>query len=91
MVRQWQQFFNNRNYSETRITSPDYAQLCAAYGLEGRAVTEKADVERQVEWAMGAPGAVLLDFHIQQEANVYPMIPSGGSVATMIEEPEVIG
>ncbi len=90
MVRQWQQFFHNRNYSETRISSPDYALLTAAYGLQGRRVTEKEDVQRQVEWAMSTPGAVVLEFCISQEANVYPMIPSGGSVATMIEEPEVV-
>jgi acetolactate synthase-1/2/3 large subunit len=90
MVRQWQQFFHNRNYSETRISSPDYTLLCAAYGLEGRRVTEKAEVPEQVRWAMAQPGSVVLDIRIEQEANVYPMIPSGGSVATMIEEPEVV-
>lgn len=90
MVRQWQQFFHNRNYSETRISSPDYQLLCAAYGLQGRVVTEKEDVEAQVRWAMETPGSVFLDFRISQEANVYPMIPSGGSVASMIEEAEVV-
>jgi len=90
MVRQWQQFFHNRNYSETRITGPDYELLCPAYGLQGRTVTQKEDVEMAVDWAMATPGSVVLDFRIAQEANVYPMIPSGGSVATMIEESEVV-
>ena len=90
MVRQWQQFFHNRNYSETRITGPDYEKLCPAYGLQGRTVTRKEDVQAAVDWAMATPGSVVLDFRIAQEANVYPMIPSGGSVATMIEESEVV-
>ncbi len=90
MVRQWQQFFHNRNYSETRITGPDYEKLCPAYGLQGRTVTRKEDVQAAVDWAMATPGSVILDFRIAQEANVYPMIPSGGSVATMIEESEVV-
>ena len=90
MVRQWQEFFHNRNYSETRISSPDYALLCAAYGLEGRQVADKDAVDEEVEWAMSRPGSVVLDFVISQEANVYPMIPSGGAVAAMIEEPEVV-
>ncbi|MDQ3855334.1 MAG: biosynthetic-type acetolactate synthase large subunit [Chloroflexota bacterium] len=91
MVRQWQEFFHNRNYSETRISSPDYTLLCAAYGLQARQVTGAAEVETAVRWAMEQPGFVMLDFVIEQEANVYPMIPSNGTVSGMIEEPEVIG
>ncbi len=89
MVRQWQQFFHNRNYAETRISSPDYSLLCAAYGLQGRQVTRKEDVEDAVQWAMEVKGSVVLDVAIEQEANVYPMIPSNGTVGMMIEESEV--
>lgn len=89
MVRQWQEFFHNRNYAETRITSPDYTALCAAYGLEGRCVDSAADVEDAVSWAMSRKGAVILDFTIAQEANVYPMVPAGGSFEMMIDDPEV--
>jgi len=86
MVRQWQQFFHNRRYSETPITGPDYEQLTAAYGLAGRTVREGDDVEAAVKWAQETPGCTILDFHIDPEANVYPMIPSGMSVNEMIEE-----
>ena len=86
MVRQWQQFFHNRRYSETPITGPDYEQLTAAYGLSGRTVREGDDVEEAVKWAQGQEGCTFLDFHIDPEANVYPMIPSGMSVNEMIEE-----
>ena len=86
MVRQWQQFFHNRRYSETPITGPNYEQLTAAYGLAGRTVREGDDVEGAVRWAEGQDGCVILDFHIDPEKNVYPMIPSGMSVNEMIEE-----
>jgi len=86
MVRQWQQFFHNRRYSETPITGPDYEQFAASYGLSGRTVREGDDVEAAVHWAQEQPGCVILDFHIDPEANVYPMIPSGMSVHEMIEE-----
>jgi acetolactate synthase I/II/III large subunit len=86
MVRQWQQFFHNRRYSETPITGPDYEGLTAAYGLSGRTVREGDSVEEAVRWAQEQEGCTMLDFHIDPEANVYPMIPSGMSVNEMIEE-----
>jgi acetolactate synthase-1/2/3 large subunit len=86
MVRQWQQFFHNRRYSETPISGPDYEQFTAAYGLNGKTVRQDDDVEEAVRWAQEQPGCVILDFHIDPEANVYPMIPSGMSVHEMIEE-----
>jgi acetolactate synthase I/II/III large subunit len=86
MVRQWQQFFHNRRYSETPITGPDYEQLTASYGLAGRTVSKGDDVEAAVRWAQEQEGCTILDFHIDPEANVYPMIPSGMSVNEMIEE-----
>ena len=86
MVRQWQQFFHNRRYSETPITGPNYEELTAAYGLAGKTVREGDDVEEAVRWAEGQNGCVILDFHIDPEKNVFPMIPSGMSVAEMIEE-----
>jgi acetolactate synthase-1/2/3 large subunit len=86
MVRQWQQFFHNRRYSETPITGPDYEQLTCSYGLAGRTISEGDDVEAAVRWAQEQEGCTILDFHIDPEANVYPMIPSGMSVNEMIEE-----
>ncbi|HZY57947.1 MAG TPA: biosynthetic-type acetolactate synthase large subunit [Rubrobacteraceae bacterium] len=86
MVRQWQQFFHNRRYSETPITGPDYEMFAASYGLAGKTVREGDDVEAAVRWAQEQPGCVILDFHIDPEANAYPKIPSGMSVHEMIEE-----
>jgi acetolactate synthase-1/2/3 large subunit len=87
MVRQWQQFFHARNYSETPITGPDYVQLAAAYGLTGIRVTHRDEVEAAVQRAMEIEGAVIIDFVIESEANVYPMVAPGSAITSMIEEP----
>ena len=86
MVRQWQQFFHNRRYSETPMTGPDYENLTAAYGLAGRTVNPGDDIGEAVRWAEEQQGCTILDFRIDPEANVFPMIPSGMSVNEMIEE-----
>jgi acetolactate synthase-1/2/3 large subunit len=86
MVRQWQQLFHNRNYSETPISSPDFMLLAQAYGIQCRRVLHPGDVDEAVEWAQSFHGPAIIEFVVNQEENVYPMIPSGGSVSEMIEE-----
>ncbi len=86
MVRQWQQFFHSRNYSETPITGPDYVQLAAAYGLTGIRVTRRDEVKAAIERAMQIEGPVIIDFVIESEANVYPMVAPGSAITNMIEE-----
>jgi acetolactate synthase-1/2/3 large subunit len=89
MVRQWQQFFHGRRYSATPIWSPDYVALANAYGIHGRRVESGADVYEAVREALERPGPALLEFMIEQEANVFPMIPPGASLSEPIEgEPE---
>ena len=86
MVRQWQHFFHNGNYSETPITGPDYVKLADAYGLTGMCVTKREDVEKAVRKAMETEGTVIIDFVIESEANVYPMVAPGSAITNMIEE-----
>ncbi len=86
MVRQWQQFFHSGNYSETPITGPDYVQLAAAYGLTGICVTRREDVSAAIQRAMQIEGTVILNFIIEPEANVYPMVAPGSAITSMIEE-----
>ncbi len=86
MVRQWQQFFHQRNYSETPITGPDYVKLAAAYGLTGMRITRGDEVEAAVRRAMETEGTVIIDFVIESEANVYPMVAPGSGITNMIEE-----
>jgi acetolactate synthase I/II/III large subunit len=86
MVRQWQHFFHNHNYSETPITGPDYVKLADAYGLTGMQITRRADVQAAVRKAMQTGGTVIIDFVIESEANVYPMVAPGSAITNMIEE-----
>jgi acetolactate synthase-1/2/3 large subunit len=85
MVRQWQQFFHGRRYSATPIWSPDYVRLAEAYGIHGRRIAGVAGLEHAVREAVEHPGPVLLEFMIEQEANVFPMIPPGASLSDAIE------
>jgi acetolactate synthase I/II/III large subunit len=86
MVRQWQQFFHGGNYAETPITGPDYVKLAEAYGVTGMRVTRCDEVEAAVQRAMQTPGTVIIDFVIEAEANVYPMVAPGAAITNMIEE-----
>jgi len=85
MVRQWQQFFHGKRYSCTPIWSPDYVKLAEAYGIPGWRVKEAAELPDVVAQANDHAGPALVEFVIEQEANVYPMIPPGGSLSEPIE------
>jgi acetolactate synthase-1/2/3 large subunit len=85
MVRQWQQFFHGRRYSATPIWSPDYVKLAAAYGIEGWRVDAAGQTADVLRAALSAQGPTLVEFMIEQEANVFPMIPPGASLSEPIE------
>jgi acetolactate synthase-1/2/3 large subunit len=85
MVRQWQQFFHGKRYSATPIWSPDYVRLAEAYGIAGYRVESADQLESTVAAAVAEPGPALVEFMIEQEANVFPMIPPGGSLSEPIE------
>ncbi|HEX9705341.1 MAG TPA: biosynthetic-type acetolactate synthase large subunit [Gemmatimonadales bacterium] len=85
MVRQWQQFFHGKRYSCTPIFSPDYVKLADAYGIPGWRVRTPSELTDVVARANAEPGPVLVEFVIAQEANVFPMIPPGGSLSEPIE------
>lgn len=85
MVRQWQQFFHQRRYSSTPIWSPDYVKLADAYGIAGWKVERADDIGAAVEGALAEEGPALVEFVIEQEANVYPMVPPGATLSEAIE------
>ncbi len=87
MVRQWQQFFYKRRYSATPISSPDFVALARAHGLDGVCVKARHEVEDAVRWARETGTTVILDFRVEQEDTVYPMVASGASLDTMIRRP----
>ena len=87
MVRQWQEFFYDRNYESTPLISPDFVKLAEAHGIPGRAVRTRAELAGAVAEARSAPGAYLLNFMVEQEDSVYPMIPVGAALHEMIRRP----
>jgi acetolactate synthase-1/2/3 large subunit len=86
MVRQWQELFHERRYSATPMLSPDFVAVAAAYGIPGICVRKQADVEAAIEAAYATPGPMLLEFQVEREVNVYPMVPAGASISEMITE-----
>jgi acetolactate synthase-1/2/3 large subunit len=88
MVRQWQTIFYKKSFVATQYTgNPDFVKLADAYGIPGLRVKEKAEVEEAITWALAKPGPVLVDFWVDREENVYPMIPPGLTLAEMMEDP----
>jgi acetolactate synthase-1/2/3 large subunit len=88
MVRQWQEFFYERNYEATPLVSPDFVKLADAHGIPGRAVHTRSEVADAVNEARSAKGAFLLNFMVEKEDSVYPMIPAGNALHEMIRRPD---
>jgi len=84
MVRQWQQLFENKVYSNTPLSGPDFARLAEAYGVAGMTVTRRDEVQQAIEAAYAVDGPVLLDFRVEREVNVYPIVPQGKSIGEML-------
>jgi acetolactate synthase-1/2/3 large subunit len=87
MVRQWQELFYKKRYSYTCLggTCPDFVKLAESYGAVGIRVAKKADVRPAIERAMKADACVFIDFRIEQEENVFPMVPAGQAINKMID------
>jgi acetolactate synthase-1/2/3 large subunit len=88
MVRQWQEFFYERRYAATPLRSPDFVKIAEAHGLAGFRVDTRARVADTVQQARAAEGTVLIDFRVEQEDSVYPMVPAGADLNAMIRRPE---
>ncbi len=84
MVRQWQELFYNRRYSYTELVNPDFVKLAEAYGAEGIRVTKEAELRPALEQAIRSSKPVMLDFIVDREDNVYPMVPPGGTLDKML-------
>lgn len=85
MVRQWQQLFYNKRYSATDLTAnPDFVKIAEAYGAVGIRVSEKGEVEHALKKAISIDGPVILDFLVEREENVFPMVPVGASLDEVI-------
>ncbi len=86
MVRQWQELFWNKRYSNTCIEcQPDFVKLAEAYGAEGYRATRFEDLEEVLRVALATDQPAVIDIRVRREANVYPMIPAGGTIHDMME------
>jgi acetolactate synthase-1/2/3 large subunit len=90
MVRQWQEFFYDKRYAATPITAPDFVKLADAFGAWARRVDQRSDVEKTVNDARRHHGVSLIDFRVEQEDSVYPMVPAGADLHKMIRRPSPI-
>jgi acetolactate synthase-1/2/3 large subunit len=87
MVRQWQEIFYDKNYECTPIVSPDFVALAAAHGIAGAAVRRRADVIPTVTRALTSGKTFLIEFKVEKEDGVYPMIAPGSALHEMVRRP----
>jgi acetolactate synthase I/II/III large subunit len=87
MVRQWQEFFYERRYAATPLSSPDYVKIAEAYGFAATAVTRRPEVIPAVQAARAHAGTSIIEFRVEQEDLVYPMVPAGADLHAMIRRP----
>jgi len=88
MVRQWQEFFYDKRYVATPMRDPDFVKLAQAHGLLGLRVDKRAGIEEVVATARAAEGTTVIDFRVEKEDTVYPMVPPGNTIEAMIRRPE---
>ena len=86
MVRQWQELFENKRYSGTPLSGPDFAKLAEAYHWKGITVEHASEVQAAIDEAHATDGPVLIDFRVEREVNVFPMVPQNSSIGDMITE-----
>jgi len=87
MVRQWQEFFYDKRYVATPLVAPNFAALANSFGIRGETVTARKDVVPTIESARNSEQTVLIDFRVEQEDSVYPMVAAGAALNDMIRRP----
>ena len=87
MVRQWQELFFDKRYSETYLMNPDFVKVAEGFGIKGRKVLSRPELGDAVKEMIDHKGAFLLEVSIEKEGNVFPMVPTGASVSDILLEP----
>jgi acetolactate synthase I/II/III large subunit len=87
MVRQWQEFFFEKRYSAVNMITPDFVKIAEAHGIPARLVTRPEEVQEAIAFARNTPGPVLLEFRVEKEDTVYPMVPTGAALHEMLRRP----
>jgi acetolactate synthase-1/2/3 large subunit len=88
MVRQWQQLFFDKRYSETYLLNPDFIKVAEGFGIKGKKVVERPQLDGAIQEMLDYNGPYLLEVSIEKEDNVFPMVPTGASVSEVILEPK---
>jgi acetolactate synthase-1/2/3 large subunit len=87
MVRQWQEFFFEKRYSAVNMLSPDFVKLAEAHRVPARCVTKREEVDEAIAWARSIKGPTVIEFKVEMEDAVYPMVPTGAALDQMIQRP----
>ena len=87
MVRQWQELFYEKRYVATPLSGPDFVKVAEAYGIPAVRAKHREEVVPAIEQAMRHQGPFLIDFMVEPEENVYPMVPPGAALAEVMEAP----
>lgn len=88
MVRQWQELFHESRYNSTPMFSPDFVKLAEAYGIPARRVRTRDEIADAVAFAQSIDGPTLIEFVVEKEDIVYPMVPAGADLHNMIRRPK---
>jgi len=88
MVRQWQEFFYEERYQATPMFNPDFVKLAEAYGIPAMRVTQRQQVEESVRFARSINGPTLIEYMVEKEEIVYPMVPAGADLDKMLRRPK---
>jgi acetolactate synthase I/II/III large subunit len=88
MVRQWQDLFYKKNYVATPLSCPDFVKIAEAYCIAGMRVTRREEVKGAIEQAMAHDGPFLIDFMVEPEENVFPMVPPGAANIEFLDQPK---
>lgn len=84
MVRQWQQLFHDKRYSFVNITSPNFVQVAAGFGIAGNSISQRSDLKQALSTMLQSEGSYLLEVMVGKENNVFPMVPQGRGVAEIV-------
>jgi len=88
MVRQWQELFYQQNFVGVRIAGPDFVKIAEGYGIPGMRVDKKIDVIPAIKKAIAHKGAFVIDFIVEPDENVFPIVPPGAAIAECLELPK---
>ena len=84
MVRQWQELFYKKRYSYTFLKNPDFVKVAEGYGIKGIKITKSSQIKRAIKEILSCKTAVVADFWVEEEENVFPMVPAGEAINRMI-------